>query len=749
MAAEGRTILRMTRCRAVASPAAQTSPTGVPPLELTGERTLPDVPEENYWYRRHLAVYEWIAERVRGLRVADLACGEGYGSDVLAGTRGRGRSASTPTPRRTSTPGCATARPNLRFERGLVEDFDEPRDAIVFLQTIEHIHEPGDAARARSPRSAPVAYVSTPNRLTLAPAGRREVRQPLAPARVHGGRVPRAARAALRRGRDPRPLPRPQAARPRARDPARAGTASTRPCGSPSPSTTASSRRSRPRTSRLRASRATSTGRSTSSPSADALTPASRATSRSSCTRHMPYVEGFGTYPFGEEWLFDAVARSLPAGARGRRAADDDGDPGPRRPARGATGWASGCAAFVREPPPRRRRARRGRAGRRAARPAARPRPSATAARSSASRRSAATPLGAFQRGARREGRVELIGLGRDPRRAAAARDRRRPARCRSTPACARTAAASATPPGFWLPECAYEPGLERLLAERGIGYFCTRPERARASRGARSRPIATAGGAGRVHDRLAGGRPGSGRWTAIPRTPRYAEFHRESLQRHPALVDRRRARTTRRRPRRARASRRASSSPPSPSGSRATASATGSAGLLVFAIDTELLGHWWCGGPAWLAEVVAARAGRTGSASDPRRGARASTRPRSARCARSSWGEGKDLSTWDSPAVADLAWGARRLELRLLRALGERGSPRRAAERAARELLAVQASDWAFLDQRGQAGDYPFQRVDRPRGGHARGHRLRRGRRSPRMRNLAPDLSLAPLLEP
>ena len=24
----------------------------------------------------------------------------------------------------------------------------------------------------------------------------------------------------------------------------------------------------------------------------------------------MPYVEGFGTYPFGEEWLFDAVVRS-------------------------------------------------------------------------------------------------------------------------------------------------------------------------------------------------------------------------------------------------------------------------------------------------------------------------------------------------------------------------------------------------------------------------------------------------------
>ena len=41
-------------------------PAGVPPLELTGERTLPDVPAENYWYRRHLAVYEWIGARVTG-----------------------------------------------------------------------------------------------------------------------------------------------------------------------------------------------------------------------------------------------------------------------------------------------------------------------------------------------------------------------------------------------------------------------------------------------------------------------------------------------------------------------------------------------------------------------------------------------------------------------------------------------------------------------------------------------------------
>src|SRR5215211_4755070 len=39
----------------------ENQPPGVPPLALTGERTLPDIPEENYWFRRHLAVYEWIA----------------------------------------------------------------------------------------------------------------------------------------------------------------------------------------------------------------------------------------------------------------------------------------------------------------------------------------------------------------------------------------------------------------------------------------------------------------------------------------------------------------------------------------------------------------------------------------------------------------------------------------------------------------------------------------------------------------
>jgi SAM-dependent methyltransferase len=144
-------------------------PAGVPPLELTGERTLPDVPDENYWFRRHLAVYEWIAARVAGLRVADLACGEGYGADVLAGSAAHTVGVDA-NPEAYEHARLRYTRPNLRFERGLVEAFDEPCDAIVFLQTIEHIAEPG-ALLDRFAAVAPVSYVSTPNRLTLAPPG--------------------------------------------------------------------------------------------------------------------------------------------------------------------------------------------------------------------------------------------------------------------------------------------------------------------------------------------------------------------------------------------------------------------------------------------------------------------------------------------------------------------------------------------------------------------------------------------------
>jgi SAM-dependent methyltransferase len=149
-------------------------PPGVPPLRLTGERTLPDVPAENYWYRRHLAVYEWIGARVLGRRVLDMACGEGYGSEVLSRTAGSvvGIDAN---PEAFEHARLRYARENLRFERGMVEMHGEPGayDAVVFLQTIEHVQDPAAVLRHFGNLLAPggVLYVTTPNLLTLAPPG--------------------------------------------------------------------------------------------------------------------------------------------------------------------------------------------------------------------------------------------------------------------------------------------------------------------------------------------------------------------------------------------------------------------------------------------------------------------------------------------------------------------------------------------------------------------------------------------------
>ncbi len=151
-------------------------PEGVPPLALTGERTLPDIPEENYWYRRHLVVYEWISERVAGERIVDMACGEGYGTAVLA------KSAASVVGVDANPEAHEHARlryrmDNVHFERDLVERYAKPCDAVVFLQTIEHVQN-ADEILEHFKGMAPAAYISTPNLLTLAPPGAEKSENP-------------------------------------------------------------------------------------------------------------------------------------------------------------------------------------------------------------------------------------------------------------------------------------------------------------------------------------------------------------------------------------------------------------------------------------------------------------------------------------------------------------------------------------------------------------------------------------------
>jgi 2-polyprenyl-3-methyl-5-hydroxy-6-metoxy-1,4-benzoquinol methylase len=52
------------------------------PLEFTGERFTPECVRE-IWYE-HYHRYVFAREHVAGLKVLDAACGEGYGSYILA-----------------------------------------------------------------------------------------------------------------------------------------------------------------------------------------------------------------------------------------------------------------------------------------------------------------------------------------------------------------------------------------------------------------------------------------------------------------------------------------------------------------------------------------------------------------------------------------------------------------------------------------------------------------------------------------
>lgn len=453
----------------------------------------------------------------------------------------------------------------------------------------------------------------------------------------------------------------------------------------------------------------------------------------------MPYVEGFGTYPFGEEWLFDACARShLPVLEAARDLtvtvtpvlADQLESPG----------VVERMRAFLREH-------RLGAAERDAAGGGE----TIAAATAEAERyRGALTrldrlggkPLHAFREAVVERGVALLASAATHavlPLVATA------PGRRLQLDAGLRSHGRRFGPSaGVWLPECAYEPGLERLLAERGLGFFCI-DQSAHEEPLAALAPVRTAAGPlaftldwGTVE--LVWSQRG------YPSQDPYLEYHRLSpngirlwsigggpydpeaaarqaeadAELFAAAVAERLGEFARRR---------------------------GRPGLVTFAIDTELLGLWWSEGPTWLRAVLdRAPAHGVTPVTLPQAATRHAGEERLLRA--SSWGERKDLRTWDSPRVADLAWAARRLELRLLRALGSGLLRGDAARRAARELLALQASDWAFLDSKRQAGDYPFQRVV----GHARAMLEAIDSAQPPdpgMRNLAPDLSLAPLFEP
>jgi 1,4-alpha-glucan branching enzyme len=443
---------------------------------------------------------------------------------------------------------------------------------------------------------------------------------------------------------------------------------------------------------------------------------------------HMPYVEGFGTWPFGEEWLWEAVATAyLPlldvldaaAGALTLSLTPVLCD---QLEAPGATARCAQFLAGVRTETHRRDIAAAGDPG------------EAAALRHSA---------GVYERAARRLAELDGDLLGALAPHAAwtsAATHAVLPllATDAGVRLQLRTGIAShrrrfgAWRGGLWLPECAHAPWLDPLLRSAGVRAVCVELPGAHAD-GAPPRPLRPPAGPLLVPiDRAIIDlvwSPGG-----YPSHPAYRDYHRRSEHHHRAwAVD---------------------GSPYDPARAAAVAGEHAAdfvarvrarvhdGGLAVCALDTELLGHWWHEGPLWLAAVVRearAQGLRLSGLDDAlTRHEPVSAPPLPV----TSWGAARDLRTWSGPAVAPLAAAARDGELRAVTA------PTAPDPRALRELLALQASDWAFLVSRDLAAPYGRERVARHHAGLLAALAAP-GTRDPDLHNLAPDADVAALVGP
>jgi SAM-dependent methyltransferase len=140
-------------------------------LPLTGERTVPGVAAENYWFRRHEAAYRFVLPLVTGATVLEVGCGEGYGTALLAGAARRVLGLDYDA----LTVAHATATyPRVRFVRANLAALPVPSgsaDVVAALQVIEHVWNHPEFVREclRALRPGGRLVVTTPNRLTFSP----------------------------------------------------------------------------------------------------------------------------------------------------------------------------------------------------------------------------------------------------------------------------------------------------------------------------------------------------------------------------------------------------------------------------------------------------------------------------------------------------------------------------------------------------------------------------------------------------
>ncbi|MDQ7820584.1 MAG: DUF1957 domain-containing protein [Armatimonadota bacterium] len=141
-----------------------------------------------------------------------------------------------------------------------------------------------------------------------------------------------------------------------------------------------------------------------------------------------------------------------------------------------------------------------------------------------------------------------------------------------------------------------------------------------------------------------------------------------------------------------------------------------GDAAVVASPFDTELFGHWWFEGPAWV-EAVFRRLGPSGVV--PVRAdeyLRAHPPEQVVSLLEGSWGEGGDHRVWlnqNTAWVWERVYAAEETFWTLARRVPPGASTaRRVLAQLARELLLLQASDWPFLITTWAARDYAEARV-------------------------------------
>jgi len=145
-----------------------------------------------------------------------------------------------------------------------------------------------------------------------------------------------------------------------------------------------------------------------------------------------------------------------------------------------------------------------------------------------------------------------------------------------------------------------------------------------------------------------------------------------------------------------------------------------GRPGLVVAAYDTELFGHWWHEGPAFLDRVLRLlptagirvatlrTALESGLVAD-----RADVLP-----AGGTWGAGKDFRLWAGESVSALVADGAAVQKRMLAVLdaelppGAQRGRRPDLDQLVRETLLHLSGDWAFAISRDQAPDYAWRRA-------------------------------------